>query len=115
MKVREIRRWNSGTPAGWTVSEECLTAEDARVETLMLGLRTDTGLPAERLFALAAPGTAERLLAEGALTECTMPDLSADDPGDERSPGTEDMRVGRRIRIPEDHFFVSDEIIRELI
>ena len=115
MKVREIRRWNSETPAGWTASEECLTTEDARVETLMLGLRTDTGLPAERLFALAAPGTAERLLAEGALTECSMPDLSADAPGDERSPGTEDIPAVRRIRIPENHFFVSDEIIRELI
>lgn len=115
MKVREIRRWNSETPTGWTASEERLTPEDARVETLMLGLRTDLGLPAERLFALAAPGTAERLLAEGALTECSMPDLSADAPGGERSLGVEDMRAVRRIRIPEDHFFVSDEIIRELI
>ena len=95
--VEEVRRWNSEKTAGWTASEEVLTAEDARVETLMLGLRTDLGLPADQFFALTDPASAARMLAEGALM-------------------TEDgRRSGRRIRIPEDRFFVSDEIIRELI
>ena len=110
--VEEVRRWNSKKTAGWTASEEVLTAEDARVETLMLGLRTDLGLPADQFFALADPASAARMLAEGALTEFPM---SAETcfPTEEM---TEDgRRSGRRIRIPEDRFFVSDEIIRELI
>ena len=58
----------------------------------MLPLRTDTGLPAEELYSLSDISTIAALLAEGALEE-----------------------IGSRIRIPEDHFFTSDEIIRELI
>ena len=109
----EVRRWNSEKPAGWTASQERLTPEDARVETLMLGLRTDLGLPAERLFALAAPGSAERLLAEGALVEFESGPQARACARDAEHPGPD--REERRIRIPEDHFFVSDEILRELI
>ena len=87
--VPRVRRWNPETLASGTPGEEILSDEDIRVETLMLGLRTDSGLPGETLRALAAP---DRLLAEGALVE----------------------QLGR-IRIPEDHFFVCDEIIRELL
>lgn len=109
----EKRTWNSETPAGWTVSEERLSAEDVRVETLMLGLRTDRGLPAAQVFALAAPGTAERLLAEGALVEGEAgPEVYA---GASDCENPEAARKEKRIRIPEDHFFVSDDIIRELI
>ena len=79
----------------------------------MLGLRTDRGLPAERLFALAAPGSAERLLAEGALVEFESGPQARACARDAEHPGPD--REERRIRIPEDRFFVSDEIIRELI
>ena len=67
--------------------------EDMRVERLMLALRTDAGLPKAELERLAAPQAVSRLRSEGALTEIP----------------------GERIRIPEDHFFVSDEIVRELL
>ena len=56
----------------------------------MLGLRTAAGIPAALL---AASPAAERLLAEGALV---------------RLPGG-------RLRIPESHFFVSDDIISSLL
>ena len=111
LAVREIRRWNSETPAGWTASEERLTAEDVRVETLMLGLRTDRGLPVEQFFALASSEAASRLLAEGCLAEISV----VTEESGCVAARSGDGRPERRIRIPEDHFFVSDEIIRELI
>lgn len=87
------RRWNSNDLTGWTVLEEHLTDEDLRVERLMLALRTDTGLPVSDLRKIADLATVDRLLSEGALTEIP----------------------GGSVRIPENHFFVSDEIIRELL
>ena len=86
------RRWNSETLPEWTASEEELSEEDARVETLMLGLRTDAGLSRVFLHKNCSKDALDSLCAEGAL----VPD-------------------GDRLRIPEDRFFVSDEIIRELI
>ena len=50
------------------------------------------GIPAERLHGICSAEAVDRLVGEGALE-----------------------RVGDRYRIPEDHFFVSDEIIRELV
>ena len=87
------RRWNSDELPDWRVAQEFLTGEDMRVERLMLALRTDAGLPGEEMERLADAGAVSRLLSEGALAE--TPD--------------------GRIRIPEDHFFVSDEIIREVL
>lgn len=78
---------------------EILTAEDIEVERIMLGLRTASGVPETIL----PPEIASRLLAEGALS------YTAGDSAD----GTQSLE--KWIRIPEDHFFVSDEIIRELI
>ena len=96
-----IRSWNGQTlprrlPGGKLVTysreEEILSPEDIRIERIMLPLRTDKGLPAEELFSLSDTSTIAALLAEGALE-----------------------KIGSRIRIPENHFFTSDEIIRELI
>lgn len=86
------RSWNSNEIIGYTHTQESLSVEDEKVETLMLALRTATGVDAEFLEANCLKADIERLCAQGALS-----------------------RVGRRYRIPEDHFFVSDEIIRELI
>ena len=58
----------------------------------MLALRTSRGVDAEFLEANCLRDNISRLCAAGAL-----------------------VKEGRRYRIPEDHFFVSDEIIRELI
>ena len=86
------RSWNSAELTGYTHSQESLSVEDEKVETLMLALRTSHGIDAEFLEANCLKADIERLCAEGALA-----------------------REGSRYRIPEDHFFVSDEIIRELI
>lgn len=88
----QCRRWNTEVPSGWQVQEERLTEEDVRVETLMLGLRTDRGLDRGFLHNNCSEKALKSLCDRGAL----VPD-------------------GERLRIPEDHFFVSDEIVRELI
>ena len=86
------RCWNSPELTGYTLTQESLSVEDEKVETLMLALRTSRGIDAEFLEANCVKDSIDRLCQAGALT-----------------------KVGRRYRIPEDHFFVSDEIIRELI
>ena len=96
------RSWNSEALDGWTRSSETLSDEDVRTETLMLGLRTAEGLPEDWLRAHCDPATLETLLAQGAL----IPAVPGHKPG-------ENVR-GRNLRIPEDHFFVSDDIIRDL-
>ena len=86
--VCEIRSWNSESE-NYTSECEVRGTEDILTEKLMLPLRTACGVEAE---ALAGNPAAERLLEEGAL-----------------------VRAEGRIRIPEDHFFVCDDIIRQLI
>lgn len=76
----------------YSSESEVLSEEQVRLETIMLSLRTDTGLEEDRLRSMADNQSVDRLLGEGAL-----------------------VREGGRLRIPEDHFFVSDEIIRELV
>lgn len=96
-----VRSWNAQTLPhrrpdsvleSYSRDSERLSDEDIRIERIMLPLRTDIGLKADELYSLAAPSTVDALLDEGAL-----------------------VRTGERIRIPEDHFFTSDEIIRELV
>ena len=89
----DTRRWNSPQLSGYTVSGETLSPEAVRIETIMLSLRTAAGIDRDWLETHCAPETVASLLGEGA--------LAATEQG--------------RIRIPEDRFFVSDEIIRELI
>ena len=86
------RSWNEATLDNYSHTDEALSLEDEKVETLMLALRTSKGVDGEFLLANCLPANVDRLLKNGAL-----------------------VQVGRRYRIPEDHFFVSDEIIRELI
>ena len=86
------RSWNSRTPRNWKTTTETLSAEDTLVETIMLALRTDKGIDADFLHGNCSKEDIGKLLENGAL-----------------------VRTGDRYRIPEDHFFVSDEIIRELI
>ena len=86
------RRWNSKALRNWKSTSETLSPEDARIETIMLALRTDKGVDAAFLHGNCREEDIGRLVKDGAL-----------------------VRVGDRYRIPEDHFFVSDEIIRELI
>lgn len=96
-----VRSWNSqelphrspdGSPATYSRTSETLSPEDIRVERIMLSLRTDKGLEAAELYSLADRAVINSLLSEGALE-----------------------KQGGSIRIPEDHLFTSDEIVRELI
>lgn len=96
-----VRSWNSqelphrspdGSSATYSRTSETLSPEDIRVERIMLSLRTDKGLKATELYSLADRAVINSLLSEGALE-----------------------KQGDSIRIPEDHLFTSDEIIRELI
>ena len=96
------RSWNNEVLSGWTRSSETLSDEDVRTETLMLGLRTADGLPQSWMRAHCDPATLDTLLAQGALVPVTPSHKSG-----------EPVRDGN-LRIPEDRFFVSDEIIREL-
>ena len=82
----------SGMLVTYSRNFETLSPEDIRVEKIMLSLRTDKGLEATELYSLADSTVIDTLLSEGALE-----------------------KQGTCVRIPEDHFFTSDEIIRELI
>ena len=101
LSAGSVRSWNSENLVDYSREEEVLTPEDIRVERIMLPLRTDAGLPEDELRSLAGDAPVDRLLSEGALWFD-----SAHQPAPERS---------RRIRIPEDHFFTSDDIISDLI
>lgn len=94
-----VRRWNSemNDHGHWTCESETLSLEDAVVEKKMLSLRTARGIDEQWLMDNSDPATVRRLLSEGALV---MADGGV---------------AGTMIRIPESSFFVSDEIIRELI
>ena len=82
----------SGKLATYSRNFETLSPEDIRVERIMLSLRTDKGLEAAELYSLAGRTVINSLLSEGALE-----------------------KQGGSIRIPEDHLFTSDEIVRALI
>lgn len=73
------------------MEHETLGAEEIAAENVMLPLRTDAGVP---LAMLGDARAAEALLAAGAL---------------------ERVAPGGNVRIPEDHFFVADSIISELM
>ena len=86
------RSWNESVLTDYSHTEESLSVEDEKVETLMLALRTAKGVDMDFLRGNCREEDIQRLEKAGAL-----------------------RLEGRRYRIPEDHFFVSDEIIRELI
>ena len=94
---QQVRSWNTQVlPArGKTYSREMevLSDEDIRVERIMLGLRTSAGITADELSLLAGKDALEKQVAAGCLA--IGPDGMA--------------------RIPEERFFVSDEIIGSLV
>lgn len=97
----DVRSWNTQVLphripdrglATYSQGSEELSEEDIRIERIMLSLRTDDGLGSKELYSLADSSSVDSLLSVGSL-----------------------VRVNDRIRIPENHFFTSDEIIRELL
>ena len=138
LSAGSVRSWNSeeiprrmadGTLQTYSREEEHLTPKDIRIERIMLALRTDTGLPEAELRSLAGDQIVDTLLSEGALVKVEDPSVTAFPQDDtELTCHSEPCRrtvpesgrrtvpePGRRIRIPEDHFFTSDDIIRALI
>ena len=83
-----VRSWNSCELRDWKREGETLSEEEALEETVMLSLRTDRGVEAS----LLDRDKAVRMLERGLL-----------------------VWQDGRLRIPEEHFFVSDDIVRELI
>lgn len=93
------RFWNADNLAEWLADPlakkgETLTEDQKAIERTMLGLRTDSGVDAAFLLGRCGKERVERLLKEGFL---------------EKSP------KNATFRIPEKYFFVSDNIIGELI
>jgi len=88
-----VRSWNSPSLGEWSSSSEILSEEDRTVETIMLALRTDIGIDEAYLRKNSIPDTVDAMLKNGSL-----------------------VPAGKgRLRIPEDKFFVSNAIIREII
>ena len=88
----KVRSWNTSEVPDYHTESECLSAKEATEETIMLSLRTDKGADGAWLHDNCSTAVLDSLLREGCL-----------------------QRTGDRIRIPEDHFFVSDDIIGQLI
>ena len=88
LKAPSLRSNSNHAPDCSARSEE-LSEEEEREEIIMLGLRTAKGIPAEGLDAAKAA----EMLADGRLAQ--LPD--------------------GRLRIPENHWFVSDDIIADLL
>ena len=101
-----VRSWNSeelahydgnGLLKRWHSECETLTAVEAAEERIMLALRTAAGMPEDELRSCTAAlghdsSSVDRLLEEGVL-----------------------VRQGDHIRIPENRFFVSDDVISSII
>ena len=107
---KESRLWNSselaefgadGILTGWSSSGEALSCSESAEESIMLALRTADGMPLERLRSLCAalqtePGAVDALLSAGSLQTFSRGGVTM-------------------VRIPEERFFVSDDIISALI
>lgn len=79
-------------PAAFPGGSEHLSDAQMALETIMLSLRTDRGIDEGYLRRHSSPGEVDRALASGLL--CRIPD---------------------GVRIPEEHFFISDSIIAALV
>ncbi len=101
------RSWNSPSLADYLAASaagdfpsvmggETLTAEQVMLERLMLSLRTDIGIGEQAVRNFCRPDAVDAALASGALVRCPGP-------------------AAFNLRIPEDRFFISDNIIGELV
>lgn len=109
-KLLQIRSWNSEAICGYESSSEILSEEEAVTETIMLALRTSEGISAS--FLREHSDSVDELLAEGALVAVSVSPSDKSSPSSFSSP----LQVSsERLRIPEDRFFVSDDIISRLL
>ena len=96
--------------------EEILTAEQIHTEQIMLCLRTSRGIPRHILESIpASAAMVRRLIACGSLVPVS--EICKEDSSRGDLPGRPDRpaKDAPRLRIPENRFFVSDDIIAELI
>lgn len=107
-----VRSWNTPEIEGYSRQTETLTPEDIRVETIMLGLRTSDGIDRAWLEANCDPSTLNRLLDDGSLAEVTE---ASGDAEARRNSDAGSRAEPRHLRIPEERWFVSESIIRDLI
>ena len=161
-----FRSWNSqdlprreagGRLVRWRAEQEVLSAAEAAEETIMLGLRTASGLPLATLRSLSPSAPIDTLISEGALqlipsslntptslntpaslsSSAVLPSLAFPDspsslastaspspfssPASSVAPASPSVSATYPtgdtlfVRIPEDHFFVSDDIIAQLL
>jgi len=96
------RRDSSGRLARWHSESEALSPQEAAEETVMLALRTAAGISLPLLRRLSPSAPVDALLASGSLQPVPS------------SPASSISQSAPRVRIPEDHFFVSDDIIARL-
>lgn len=90
--VADVKAYCASGAAGAELrGYESLSEDEIRTETIMLGLRRSAGLPPD-VFGKQALEALERLEAAGSL-----------------------ISDGRSVRIPEEKWFISDSIIKELI
>lgn len=101
-----VRLWNceelasydgEGKLIRWTSAQEVLSAEEAAEERIMLALRTADGIPLEELYGCETLLGHGSTRVDGMLFDGVL------------------VRNGFSVRIPEERFFVSDDIISALI
>lgn len=87
------RLWNTKSISLYDLEYETLSQEEVSIERIMLNLRTDKGCDQSFLLSYCDNKMLNKLLKDGFLVK-TLHD---------------------KIRIPEKHFFISDDIIKQLI
>ena len=118
-----IRSWNSqelarrdasGNLLFWLPESEALSEREAAEETVMLALRTSRGLPLSLLRRLSPSAPVDSLLADGSLQLIPSASPSASSSLSAAIDGGH-IPSDPWIRIPEDHYFISDAIISRLL
>ena len=132
------RRDAAGKLLRWHAEREILSEREAAEETIMLALRTARGLPLAQLRALSPAAPVDDLLASGALQSIPASSAPSSSVPSSSAPvssapvssapvsfvpassipipsaSTPSAPGFPRVRIPEDRFFVSDDIISRL-
>ena len=94
LESEAVRSWNSESTSGWTSECEHLSTKEMEEEKVMLSLRTAEGIGEAQLRSVVDSVKVDALLEDSALV---------------RIPETASLRI------PENRFFVSDDVISDLL